>query len=171
MERSARPVSFRLLSSAADITDANPEQVERLVRQQLESDTHAALSDDSSLLAQLQSCLADAVNFGRALPAEDRTIIRTEFNTAAWAQLDEPTRDGVRMLTERLTENRTLDGLTASVYAVPKLLEGLPADAGALKKAQRAFFKALYQLLCSRDTGPRLPTLLLSIGPDRARSC
>jgi lysyl-tRNA synthetase class 1 len=36
-----------------------------------------------------------------------------------------------------------------------------------LKKAQRAFFAALYQLMCSSDTGPRLPTLLLSIGEDR----
>jgi lysyl-tRNA synthetase class 1 len=49
---------------------------------------------------------------------------------------------------------------------------GLPEDAPPspeLKKAQRAFFAALYRLLCSSDTGPRLPTLLLSIGPQRAR--
>ena len=49
--------------------------------------------------------------------------------------------------------------LTTLVYAAPS---------PELKKAQRAFFAALYQLLCSSDTGPRLPTLLLSIGPDRA---
>ena len=35
--------------------------------------------------------------------------------------------------------------------------------------AQRTFFKALYQLLVASDTGPRLPTLMLSIGPERTR--
>ena len=58
------------------------------------------------------------------------------------------------------------------MYAIPKLLRGLPEDAPPdpeLKRAQREFFAAVYQLLCSADTGPRLPTLLLSIGPDRAR--
>ncbi|MBF6339787.1 lysine--tRNA ligase [Nocardia abscessus] len=172
VERSARPVSFRLLSSAADITDANPQQVERLVRQHLVSDD-AELPDDAVLLDELEPRLANAVNFARALPPEDRTIIRSEFNLEAWAALDDRTRDGVGMLVERMTDNWTLDGLTKCVYAVPKLLEGLSEDAEPtpeLKKAQRSFFKALYQLLCSRDTGPRLPTLVLSLGPDRVRT-
>ena len=66
----------------------------------------------------------------------------------------------------------TLDGLTALVYAIPKVMLGLPRDAPPnpeLKVAQRTFFKALYQLLVASDTGPRLPTLMLSIGPERTR--
>jgi lysyl-tRNA synthetase class 1 len=49
---------------------------------------------------------------------------------------------------------------------------GLPDEAPAtpeLKDAQREFFKAVYLLLLGTGTGPRLPTLLLSIGPERAR--
>lgn len=38
-----------------------------------------------------------------------------------------------------------------------------------LKLAQRAFFALLYKLLVSRETGPRLPTLLLAVGADRVR--
>ena len=38
-----------------------------------------------------------------------------------------------------------------------------------LKAAQRAFFALLYHLLVGRDTGPRLPTLLLAVGMDRVR--
>jgi len=56
---------------------------------------------------------------------------------------------------------------------VPKLQVGLTADAEAtpeLKAAQRALFTLLYELLVGRDTGPRLPTLMLSLGPDRIRS-
>jgi lysyl-tRNA synthetase class 1 len=116
--------------------------------------------------------LTCAINYAtRLLPPEERTTIRTEFNSQAWQDLDEQTRQGVRMLDERLEDAWTLEGLTRLVYAVPKLLQGLPRDAPPspeLKKSQRAFFAALYRLLCSSDTGPRLPTLLLSIGPQRA---
>ena len=35
---------------------------------------------------------------------------------------------------------------------------------------QREFFKAIYRMLCDSDTGPRLPTLLLSLGPERAEA-
>ena len=38
-----------------------------------------------------------------------------------------------------------------------------------LKVAQRSFFALLYTLLVGRDTGPRLPTLLLAVGADRVR--
>ena len=78
----------------------------------------------------------------------------------------------MRTLASEMSEDWTLDGLTALVYAIPKVMLGLPRDAGPspeLKAAQRAFFKALYQLLAAKDTGPRLPTLMLSIGPQRTR--
>lgn len=59
------------------------------------------------------------------------------------------------------------------MYGVPKVLAGLEMDAKAatpeLKAAQRAFFALLYRLLVGRDTGPRLPTLLLAVGRDRIR--
>ncbi|MGH3776945.1 MAG: lysine--tRNA ligase [Pseudonocardiaceae bacterium] len=169
VDHSQRPVSFRLLSSAADITQANTEQIDRLVRQHV--DNADALPDRDALLKELEPRLTCAINYAtRLLPAEQRTTIRTEFNSEAWRELDERTREGVRMLDERLENAWTLEGLTRLVYAIPKLLQGLPTDAPPspeLKKSQRAFFAALYRLLCSSDTGPRLPTLLLSIGPER----
>lgn len=169
VDHSKRPVSFRLLSSAADITQANTEQVDRVVRQHV--DNADALPARDALAKELEPRLTCAINFAtRLLPPEDRTIVRAEFNDEAWRDLDEPTRNGLLMLDERLDRDWTLDGLTRLVYAIPKLLEGLPEDAAPspeLKKAQRKFFVALYRLLCSSDTGPRLPTLLLSIGPER----
>ncbi|MDQ3762921.1 MAG: lysine--tRNA ligase [Actinomycetota bacterium] len=170
VDHSQRPVSFRLLSSAADITQANIEQIDRLVRQHV--DNADALPDRDALLKELEPRLTCAINYAiRLLPPEERTTIRTEFNSEAWRKLDEQTRKGVRMLDEHLEDAWTLEGLTRLVYAIPKLLQGLPKDAPPspeLKKSQRAFFAALYRLLCSSDTGPRLPTLLLSIGPERA---
>ena len=41
--------------------------------------------------------------------------------------------------------------------------------APGLKAAQRALFILLYQLLIGKDTGPRLPTLLLALGQDQIR--
>jgi lysyl-tRNA synthetase class 1 len=79
---------------------------------------------------------------------------------------------GVELLAEGLASDWSIEGLTTLVYAVPKTVHGLPADAepsAELKAAQRAFFKAVYRLLVDAETGPRLPTLLLSIGQDRAR--
>jgi lysyl-tRNA synthetase class 1 len=170
VEHSHRPVSFRLLASAADLTQGNTGQIDRLVRQHL--DNADALPDRDALLKELEPRLTCAINYAtRLLPPDQRTTIRTEFNSQAWQDLDEQTRQGVRMLDERLEDAWTLEGLTRLVYAVPKLLQGLPRDAPPspeLKKSQRAFFAALYRLLCSSDTGPRLPTLLLSIGPQRA---
>ena len=64
------------------------------------------------------------------------------------------------------------DGLTTLIYSIPKRLLGLSPEAAAdpeVKARQREFFKALYRLLCDAETGPRLPTLLLSIGEHRAR--
>jgi lysyl-tRNA synthetase class 1 len=63
--------------------------------------------------------------------------------------------------------------LTTLVYAVPKLQAGLEMDAQPtpeIKVAQRQYFALLYQLLVGRDTGPRLPTLLLAIGSARIRA-
>ena len=38
-----------------------------------------------------------------------------------------------------------------------------------LKTAQRKLLWLLYTLLVDRDTGPRLPTLLLALGAERIR--
>jgi lysyl-tRNA synthetase, class I len=170
VEHSQRPISFRLLSSAADLTQGNTEQIDRLVRQHV--DNPDALPDRDALLKEMEPRLTCAINYAtRLLPPEQRTTIRTEFNSQAWRELEEQTRQGVHMLDEQLDDAWTLENLTRLVYAIPKLLQGLPKDAPPspeLKKSQRAFFAALYQLLCSSDTGPRLPTLLLSIGLERA---
>ena len=166
-----RPVSFRLLAAAADLTQANREQIARIVAQHLEGEPDLPPAD--VLLAQLEPRLSCAIEYVERLAPEARTTLRDGFDAATWETLDEPTQAGVRELAHDLGDAWTLDGLTALVYAIPKDMLGLPRDAPPspeLKAAQRTFFKALYQLLCARDTGPRLPTLMLSIGPERTRA-
>ena len=85
------------------------------------------------------------------------------------ASLDEQGRESLRLLLDGLDAHWSLDGLTHLVYGVPKVQAGFAAgrqaqDCRELKTAQRSFFALLYHLLVGRDTGPRLPTLLLAVG-------
>ena len=159
-----RRVSFRLLAAAADLTQGNREQIGRIVSQHLDERVDAG---------ELEPRLSCAVAYVELLPADQRTTVREGFDTQTWDALDDRTRDGIATLAAELPQAWSLDGLTELVYAVPKLMLGLPREADPspeLKAAQRTFFKALYQLLVARDTGPRLPTLMLSIGPERTRA-
>jgi lysyl-tRNA synthetase class 1 len=177
-----RPVSFRLLGSAADITQGNTEQIARIVAEHLAPGPQAPPSapltgppaplaeSPAELIEQLRPRLDCAIAWARQLPAGQRTVVRESFDPGPWQQLDGPTRDAVGILVRGLAGAWTLDGLTTLVYAVPKLILGMSADAAPtpeVKAAQRDFFRALYRLICDADTGPRLPTLMLSIGLDR----
>ncbi len=123
-----------------------------------------------ALLRELEPRLSCAINWAtRLLPPEQRTTIARSFNTVEWNRLDDRTRDALRGLVLSLHDSWDLDGLTALVYSIPKLMLGLPPDAGPtpeIKQAQREFFKVMYRLLYGSDTGPRLPTLAV----DRAGS-
>jgi lysyl-tRNA synthetase, class I len=167
--RTARPVSFRLLSSVADITQGNRAQIARIVAAHLDG----AAPNDETLLAELEPRLSCAIRFAtEVVPEAERTRVRSEFARDTYDQLDESMRRGVSLLADGLAGDWSIEGLTTLVYAVPKMLQGLSAGAepsAELKAAQRTFFKAVYRLLVDAETGPRLPTLLLSIGQDRAR--
>jgi lysyl-tRNA synthetase class 1 len=169
VQRTERPVPFRLLSSVADITQGNREQIARIVAEHLDG----AAPDPQALLAELEPRLDCAIHFAtEVVPEAERTRVRGEFARGAYEQLDEAMRRGVGLLAAALKDDWSIEGLTELVYAVPKTLHGLPADAepsAEVKAAQRAFFKSVYRLLVDAETGPRLPTLLLSIGQDRAR--
>src|SRR6516225_11875593 len=101
-----------------------------------------------------------------------RTEVRREPHLDRLDALTESECAAIKLLTERMGEDWSLDGLTTLLYGVPKLQRGLPITAppdGELKIAQRVWFVLLYQLLIGKDTGPRLPTLLLALGQDRIR--
>jgi len=162
-----RPMSFRLLSSVVDLTQGAPVQLVRVLRDSGGPATAAlALEDVEPRL----TCAANWVE--RHMPAEDRTVVRAEPAMERLASLSGDERGALDLLLDGLDGSWTLEGLTELVYAIPKLQRGLPADArpsAEVKAAQRAFFVLLYQLLVGRDAGPRLPTLVLSLGAARVR--
>ena len=167
--RTPFPVSFRLLASADDITEGNLEQMLNIVADQVSG----APQDHVQLKEQVEPRLTCAMNWSeKYVPEDERTHVQKAFDPQVWQSLSDDNKRGIGMLLEKLDENWSMEGITHLVYGVPKMLLGLPMDAppnDQMKLVQREFFKALYQLMVKSDTGPRLPTLFLSIGKERVR--
>jgi lysyl-tRNA synthetase class 1 len=161
----ARPLPFGTLASIVDVTTGDPEQTLRILAELDPATPVSTLDEVRPRLDKAQSWITTQV-------AEDqRTRVLSEPDTALLNSLDDQQRDGLRLLREGLGSHWSLQGLTTLVYAVPKMQLGLPLDikpTPELKVAQRTFFALVYRLLVGRDTGPRLPTLLLVVGAERA---
>ncbi|MFI7147453.1 lysine--tRNA ligase [Nonomuraea sp. NPDC050022] len=159
-----RPVPYRTLASVVDITTGDDDQTLRILRD---------LDGELTSLDEARPRLDRAQRWvDTQVPADQRTRVRESPDAELLATLDEDERDSLRLLVDGLDEHWSLDGLTTLVYGVPKVRAGLAPDAKAtpeLKTAQRAFFALLYRLLVDRDTGPRLPTLLMAVGADQVR--
>ncbi|MFB9522381.1 MULTISPECIES: lysine--tRNA ligase [Streptomyces] len=166
LPRTPRPLPYRTLASVADITAGAQDQTLRILSELDPSDPIASLDEVRPRLDRAESWITAYV------PADQRTLVRDEPDTVALGALGDADRESLRLLVEGLDSHWSLDGLTTLVYGVPKIQAGLAADAKPtpeLKVAQRTFFALLYQLLVGRDTGPRLPTLLLAVGAERVR--
>jgi lysyl-tRNA synthetase, class I len=161
-----RPVPYRALASIADVTTGDADQMLRILRDLDVSDPITSLDEVRPRLDRAQRWVVTR------MPDEQRTHVREEPDTALLASLDDTRRESLRLLLDGLEIHWSLDGLTTLVYGIPKIQAGLPMDAKPtpeLKVAQREFFALLYHLLVGRDTGPRLPTLLLAVGAERVR--
>jgi lysyl-tRNA synthetase, class I len=169
LPRTARPLPYRTLASVADITAGHQDQALRILSE-LDPDNPLGSLDE----ARPRYDKAEAW-INTHVPADQRTIVRDEPDAELLKSLDEASQQSVRLLLDGLESNWSLDGLTHLVYGVPKVQAGFPADAtpkelpAEIKTAQRSFFALLYHLLVGRDTGPRLPTLLLAVGQERVR--
>lgn len=166
LPRTPRPLPYRTLASVVDVTQGSPEQTLRILSELDPERPVTALDQTRPRLNRAAHWVSTQV------PADQRTRVRTSPDTELLASLDEGEREALRLLLDGLDTHWSLDGLTTLVYGVPKVRAGLAPDAKPtpeLKAAQRAFFALLYRLLVGRDTGPRLPTLLLAVGADRVR--
>ncbi len=160
------PMQFRALTSIVDITAGDEEQELRILRDMTPQDPIASLEQ---VRPRLDCAAAWVTGY---MPEDARTEVRDGPDLALLATLTEQDRHALKLLTGEMGQNWTLEGLTTLLYGVPKLIRGLPFTAPPtpeLKDAQRTWFILLYRLLISKDTGPRLPTLLLALGQDKIR--
>jgi lysyl-tRNA synthetase class 1 len=162
-----RPLPFRTLASVADITAGDQAQILRILRDLTAADPVTTLDEVRPRLDCAQAWVTEYV-----APA-DRTQVLAEPDSARLAALSDSERGALKLLTEGMGADWSLEGVTTLLYGIPKLQLGLPITAPPtpeLKVIQRAWFILLYRLLIGKDTGPRLPTLLLALGQDRVRS-
>jgi lysyl-tRNA synthetase, class I len=162
-----RPVKFSTLASVADITAGDETQMLRIVRDLTADDPVDSLDEVQPRL----DCARDWVT--EYVPVADRTQVREAPDTTRLAALTESERDAIKLLVNGMDDYWSLEGLRTLLYGIPKIQAGLPITAKPTKElseAQRKWFILLYELLVGRDTGPRLPTLLLSLGQDKIRS-
>ncbi|WP_323375785.1 lysine--tRNA ligase [Streptomyces sp. RB17] len=169
LPKTPRPLPYRTLASVADITAGHEDQALRILSELDPERPLASLDEARPRYDRAEAWINTHVS------ADQRTIVRDEPDAELLKSLDEASQQSVRLLLDGLAEHWSLDGLTHLVYGVPKVQAGFPADATPkelppeIKTAQRSFFALLYHLLVGRDTGPRLPTLLLAVGQERVR--
>ncbi|MEW2253385.1 lysine--tRNA ligase [Streptomyces sp. NPDC058733] len=169
LPKTPRPLPYRTLASVADITAGHEDQALRILSELDPEQPLASLDEARPRYDRAEAWINTYV------PADQRTIVREEPDTELLKSLDDAGRESLRLLLDGLAEHWSLDGLTHLVYGVPKVQAGFSADATPkelppeIKTAQRSFFALLYHLLVGRDTGPRLPTLLLAVGQERVR--
>ncbi|MFF5234607.1 lysine--tRNA ligase [Dactylosporangium sp. NPDC000521] len=167
LPRTPRTVPYRTLASIVDITTGQAEQTLRILRDLDPEQPITSLDEVRPRLDRAQHWVNTQV------PAESRTKVLDEPDKTLLDSLTAEQRESLRLLLAGLDDHWSLEGLTTLLYGVPKVMAGLPLDTkptAELKVAQRSFFALLYHLLVGRDTGPRLPTLLLAVGADRVRA-
>lgn len=93
---------------------------------------------------------------------EEMVTLRDSVHSAYLSSMSDTQKEHVQKLRDALENNAeiTISDLETLVYSIPKSPE-LTED--ELKKAQRAFFKDVYNLLIGKDTGPRLGTFLWAV--------
>ncbi|MFD7940215.1 lysine--tRNA ligase [Streptomyces sp. NPDC059755] len=170
LPRTVRPLPYRTLASVADITAGHRDQALRILSDLDPENPLGSLDEARPRYDKAEAWINTHV------PADQRTIVRAEADAELLKSLDEDSQQSLRLLLDGLAGHWSLDGLTHLVYGVPKVQAGFSADATPkelppeIKTAQRTFFALLYHLLVGRDTGPRLPTLLLAVGQERVRA-
>jgi lysyl-tRNA synthetase class 1 len=170
LPKTPRPLPYRTLASVADITAGHDEQTRRILSDLDPANPVTTLDEVRPRLDRAEHWITSQV------PADQRTIVRAEPDAELLGSLDDEARASLRLLIDGLETHWSLDGLTHLVYGVPKVQAGFSPDATPkelppeIKVAQRTFFALLYHLLVGKDTGPRLPTLLLAVGADRVRT-
>ncbi|GAA1377682.1 lysine--tRNA ligase [Streptomyces beijiangensis] len=166
LPRTVRALPYRTLASVVDVTAGDERQTLRILNDLDPANPLGSLDEARPRLDKAEAWITTQV------PVESRTVVREVADAETLGALGETDRESLRLLLEGLESHWSLDGLTTLVYGVPKVQAGFDPEAKPtpeMKVAQRTFFALLYQLLVGRDTGPRLPTLLLAVGAERVR--
>ena len=150
------PISFRNLTGFAQVARWNEKNLKELLKA-------ASLSFDTK---SIQSRLPKAKTWLEKYNKDAMITVRETVNTEAWHTIDSKNKEYIQGISTYLQQhdNKKIADIEEHLYSLPKKDH---TDEKALKKAQRAFFKHLYQLLITKDSGPRLSTFLWALPTEK----
>ena len=161
--------SFKVLASSIEVTANKRSEVVRIVSQLTDN-----IPDETAFEEKAAYRYERASFWVEEFQAdEEKMKIGEAFNDEVFDALSDEIKQAVGKVVEGLEANWTLDGLSTLLYGVPKQMLNHPLDqppTPELKELQRDLFKAVYNLIVGEDTGPRLPSLFISLGIEKIRS-
>jgi lysyl-tRNA synthetase class 1 len=149
------PLAFKQAVALGQITQWQPAKLQEL----------AEKSGIACSMASIIARLPKAEAWLNSYNPEETIKLRDSMNAAYVAAMTDARRSHISALRTFLqTDVSSIDVLEQQVYAIPK---DAALDEKQTKIAQRAFFKDVYNLLISRDAGPRLSTFLWAIDREK----
>jgi lysyl-tRNA synthetase class 1 len=143
-------ISFRQIASFGQIVQGNFSELKTMY------DRLGEKYDEKVLKKRLEKSQAWIEKFN----PEMKIKIRENPNKDYFNKLNKEEKEQIIRLRNELKKNLNLEELTFLVYEIPK---NVKMNEEEKKKAQRTFFKNVYQMLIDSDIGPRLPTFLLAL--------
>ncbi|MEM1536136.1 MAG: lysine--tRNA ligase [Candidatus Pacearchaeota archaeon] len=155
-EFSNKNVPFRQVATFGQVAQENFEELKSILKRVGQK------FDEKTLKQRLEKSKNWIENFMPELKIKVRETPNKEY----YEKLSKKEKEQIDELREKIENNWNLEKLTKLVYEIPKE-KGMSED--EKKKAQRNFFKNVYQMLLDSDTGPRLPTFLLALGKEKVK--
>ncbi|MCL1876454.1 lysine--tRNA ligase, partial [Candidatus Saccharibacteria bacterium] len=154
--RTITPVPMNQLASFGSIVNFNPGALEKIF----------AKIGENYKVADFSERLGLAKNWLEKYSPDNVVHLNSEFNVAYFAERTDSEKAEIKMLYEYLRDNDpTSEDLRTYLYEIPKIVN-VGVDEKELKKIQSQFFKNVYQMLISADSGPRLYMFLGAIDKD-----
>ena len=150
-------IPFRLISSLGQLTQGNLKEINRILKE-IKGDYNKSSVERRLDLSE---------NWVTKYSPENKIVLLKEIDKKYFKKLSKEEQEQLKTFFSEIENNWGLKELTALSYEIPKK-EGL--ENKKIKERQRKFFKNIYSLLLGKETGPRLPTFLISIGKTKIKS-
>lgn len=123
-----------------------------------------ATYDPSSVGTRLVKAKAWLEIYNPEMMIRLRDTLNTEYVDTMSAAAKSLVKKFHEFLRDSDTSNLSVEKIEEVVYGIPRVDGIAPED---LKKAQRAFFKDVYNLLIGQEAGPRLPTFVWAVDKNK----
>lgn len=149
-------IPFRQIANFGEITQGNIKEIKRIL-----ADLNLSYNEES-IIRRLKLSHNWIHTYAKNLIINLRSTPNKEY----FEKLSDEEKQQVIRFFYEFEKHWNLEDMTTFVYAIPRDDNLLMEEN---KVRQRNFFRNIYQLLIDKDTGPRLPTLIMAIGKSKVK--